>query len=161
MIDKLEMLPALAREQHFGRAAEACGVTQPILSAGLKQLEETFGLLLVHRQSRFLGFTPEGERVLDWARRIVGDARAMHQEIRALKQGLAGHLRLAAVPTALPRAPKGGGGMREFMTPPPLVGAGRGEGYMPHGSCLDAHLPPTPSRTWRGSNIVAWRPACR
>ena len=66
MIDKLEMLPALAREQHFGRAAEACGVTQPILSAELKQLEETFGLLLVHRQSRFLGFTPEGERVLNW-----------------------------------------------------------------------------------------------
>ena len=102
MIDKLEMLLALAREQHFGRAAEACGITQPTLSAGLKQLEESFGLLLVHRQSRFLGFTPEGQRVLDWARRIVGDARAMHQEIRALKQGLAGHLRLAAVPTALP-----------------------------------------------------------
>jgi len=102
MIDKLEMLLALAREQHFGRAADACGITQPTLSAGLKQLEETFGLLLVNRQSRFLGFTPEGERVLDWARRIVGDAHAMHQEIRALKTGLAGHLRLAAVPTALP-----------------------------------------------------------
>ena len=102
MIDKLEMLLALAREQHFGRAAEACGITQPTLSAGLKQLEESFGVLLVHRQSRFLGFTPEGQRVLDWARRIVGDSRAMHQEIRALKHGLAGHLRLAAVPTALP-----------------------------------------------------------
>jgi DNA-binding transcriptional LysR family regulator len=102
MIDKLEMLLALAREQHFGRAAEACGITQPTLSAGLKHLEESFGLLLVHRQSRFLGFTPEGQRVLDWARRIVGDSRAMYQEIRALKQGLAGHLRLAAVPTALP-----------------------------------------------------------
>ena len=47
MIDKLEMLLALAREQHFGRAAEACGVTQPTLSAGLKQLEETLGVLLV------------------------------------------------------------------------------------------------------------------
>ncbi len=96
------MLLALAREQHFGRAADACGITQPTLSAGLKQLEETFGVLLVHRQSRFLGFTPEGQRVLDWARRIVGDSRAMHEEIRALKRGLAGHLRLAAVPTALP-----------------------------------------------------------
>lgn len=102
MIDKLEMLLALAREQHFGRAAESCGITQPTLSAGLKQLEESFGVLLVNRQSRFLGFTPEGLRVLDWARRIVGDARAMREEIRALRQGLAGHLRLAAVPTALP-----------------------------------------------------------
>ncbi|HTC08737.1 MAG TPA: LysR family transcriptional regulator [Acetobacteraceae bacterium] len=102
MIDKLEMLLALAREQHFGRAAEACGVTQPTLSAGLKQLEETLGVLLVNRQSRFIGFTPEGQRVLDWARRIVADARAMRQEIRALKKGLAGHLRIAAIPTALP-----------------------------------------------------------
>src|ERR1700759_2321350 len=96
------MLLALAREQHFGRAADACGITQPTLSAGLKQLEETFGVLLVNRQSRFIGFTPEGQRVLDWARRIVGDARAMHEEIRALKRGLAGHLRLAPGPTALP-----------------------------------------------------------
>jgi DNA-binding transcriptional LysR family regulator len=96
------MLLALAREQHFGRAADACGITQPTLSAGLKQLEETFGVLLVNRQSRFLGFTPEGQRVLEWARRIVGDSRAMHEEISALKRGLAGHLRLAAVPTALP-----------------------------------------------------------
>ena len=102
MIDKLEMLLALAREQHFGRAAEACGVTQPTLSAGLKQLEETLGVLLVNRQSRFIGFTPEGQRVLDWARRIVADARAMRQEIGALKKGLAGHLRIAAIPTALP-----------------------------------------------------------
>jgi DNA-binding transcriptional LysR family regulator len=102
MIDKLEMLLALAREQHFGRAAEACGVTQPTLSAGLKQLEGALGTLLVNRQSRFIGFTPEGLRVLDWARRIVGDARAMRQEIGALKHGLSGHLRIAAIPTALP-----------------------------------------------------------
>ena len=84
------MLLALAREQHFGRAADACGITQPTLSAGLKQLEESLGVLLVNRQSRFIGFTPEGQRVLDWARRIVGDARAMHDEISALKRGLAG-----------------------------------------------------------------------
>ena len=102
MIDKLEMLLALAREQHFGRAAEACGVTQPTLSAGLKHLEESFGVLLVQRQSRFLGLTPEGLRVLDWAKRIVSDYRAMRDEIRALKRGLAGHLRIAAIPTALP-----------------------------------------------------------
>ena len=101
MIDKLEYLMALAREQHFGRAADACGVTQPTLSAGIKQLEATLGVLLVQRGSRFIGLTPEGERTLDWARRIVGDTRSMRQEISALRHGLTGQLRIAAVPTAL------------------------------------------------------------
>ena len=101
MIDKLEFLLALAREQHFGRAAEACGVTQPTLSAGVKQLEDSFGVLLVNRGSRFQDFTPEGERVLDWARRIVGDSRAMREEVHALRHGLTGRLRIAAIPMAL------------------------------------------------------------
>jgi DNA-binding transcriptional LysR family regulator len=102
LIDKLTFLVALDREKHFGRAAESCGVTQPTLSAGLKQLETTLGVLLVHRSGRFGGFTPEGERVLAWARRIVSDTHAMQDEVRARRQGLSGHLRLAAVPTALP-----------------------------------------------------------
>lgn len=101
MIDKLEFLLALAREKNFGKAAETCGVTQPTLSAGIKQLEDSFGVLLVQRSSRFIGFTAEGERVLDWARRIVGDARAMRQEVQALKSGLIGHVKIAAIPTAL------------------------------------------------------------
>jgi DNA-binding transcriptional LysR family regulator len=102
LIDKLDFLLALAREKHFRRAAESCGVTQPTLSAGVKQLEDTLGVLLVNRGSRFLGFTQEGERVLDWARRIVGDTRAMRDEVRALKRGeLVGHLRIAVIPTAL------------------------------------------------------------
>jgi DNA-binding transcriptional LysR family regulator len=101
LIDKLEFILALAREKHFGRAAEACGVTQPTLSAGVKQIEENFGVLLVNRGSRFQSFTPEGERVLDWARRIVGDARAMREEVHALKHGLSGRLRIAAIPTTL------------------------------------------------------------
>jgi DNA-binding transcriptional LysR family regulator len=101
LIQQLEYLMALARERHFGRAAEAAGVTQPTLSAGIKQLEEMLGVLLVQRGSRFIGFTPEGERTLDWARRIVGDTRAMRQEISALRQGLTGRLRIAAIPTAL------------------------------------------------------------
>ena len=101
MIDKLEFILALAREKHFGRAAEACGVTQPTLSAGVKQLEEQMGVLLVNRGSRFQGFTPEGQRVLEWARRIVGDSRSMREEINSLQHGLSGRLRLAAIPTAL------------------------------------------------------------
>ena len=101
MIDKLEFLLALARAKHFGHAAEACGVTQPTLSAGIKQLEETFGVLLVNRGSRYQDLTPEGQRVLEWARRIVGDTRAMHEEVHALRHGLAGRLRIAVIPTAL------------------------------------------------------------
>ncbi len=101
MIDRLEFIIALAREQHFGRAAEACRVSQPTLSAGIKSLEDMFGVMLVNRGSRFHGFTPEGERVLEWARRIVGDTRAMRQEVDALKRGLVGHIKIAAIPTAL------------------------------------------------------------
>ena len=101
LIDKLEFLLALARERHFGRAAEACGVTQPTLSAGVKQIEEQMGVLLVNRGSRFQSFTPEGEKVLEYARRIVGDNRAMRAEVNALRHGLTGRLRIAAIPTAL------------------------------------------------------------
>jgi DNA-binding transcriptional LysR family regulator len=104
MIDKLEFIIALAREQHFGRAAEMCNVSQPTFSSGIKQLEDQFGVMLVQRGSRFQGFTPEGERVLEWARRIVADSRAMRQEVDALKRGLVGHVRIAAIPTTLAMA---------------------------------------------------------
>jgi DNA-binding transcriptional LysR family regulator len=105
MLDKLEYLLALAQERHFGRAATACGTTQPTLSAGIKQLEEMLGVLLVERGSRFRGFTEAGERTLDYARRIVGDTRALRQEVAALRSALHGVLRLAAIPTALPMLP--------------------------------------------------------
>ncbi|HEX7884554.1 MAG TPA: LysR family transcriptional regulator [Phenylobacterium sp.] len=104
MLDKLEFLIALARERHFRRAAERCGVSQPTLSAGIKQLEETLGAPLVNRGARYIGLTHEGERVLEWARRLTGDARTMRQEVQVLKRGVSGVLRLAAIPTALPVA---------------------------------------------------------
>jgi len=106
MIDKLEFFIALARERHFGRAAEECGITQPTLSAAIRQLEDQLGVMLVQRGSRFQGLTPEGQRVLEWARRIVGDTRTMREEMKAAKRGLAGHIRLAAIPTALAMVPK-------------------------------------------------------
>lgn len=102
MIDKLEMFIALANERHFGRAAEVVGVTQPSLSSAIKQLEDQLGVQLVFRGSRFQGLTPEGQRVLDWALRIVGDARTMREEMRALKRGVSGNLRIGVIPTALP-----------------------------------------------------------
>ncbi|ACM02333.1 LysR family transcriptional regulator [Cereibacter sphaeroides] len=102
MIDKLEMFIALARERHFGRAAEACGVAQPTLSSAIRQLEDQLGVQLVFRGSRFQGLTPEGARVLDWARRIVGDARALRDEMRSARSGLSGNLTLGVIPTAVP-----------------------------------------------------------
>ncbi|NLR99105.1 LysR family transcriptional regulator [Rhizobium sp. P38BS-XIX] len=106
MIEKLEFFIALANQKHFGRAAEECGVTQPTLSAAIRQLEDQLGVMLVSRGSRFQGLTPEGQRVLEWARRIVGDSRTMREEMRAARKGLAGHIRIAAIPTALAMVPR-------------------------------------------------------
>jgi DNA-binding transcriptional LysR family regulator len=102
VIDKLEMFLALARERHFGRAAERCNVSQPSLSAAIRQLEEHLGVQLVNRGSRFQGLTEDGMRALEWARRIVADARAMKAEIQNARDGLSGHLRIAVIPTATP-----------------------------------------------------------
>lgn len=101
MLDKLEMFIALARERHFGRAAESLNLSQPTLSANIKQLEEILGTQLVFRGSRFGGLTPEGQSALSWARRIVADSRQMRDELRAKRHGLAGEVRLAVIPTAL------------------------------------------------------------
>lgn len=101
MLTKLDMLIALAREGHFGRAAASLGVTQPTLSTGIRQLEDTLGVKLVQRGSRYRGLTPEGERALEMARRISGDVRRLRDDMRASHKGLAGQLRIAVIPTAL------------------------------------------------------------
>lgn len=100
MIDKLEFFIALAKHQHFGRAADACGITQPTLSSAIRQLEDQLGVVLVQRGSRFKGLTQEGQRVLEWSRRIVDDTRSMREEMRTARNGLSGHVRIATIPTA-------------------------------------------------------------
>jgi DNA-binding transcriptional LysR family regulator len=101
MIDKLEMFIAVAREEHFGRAAASLGITQPSLSTGIRQLEDQLGVQLIFRGSRYGGLTPEGQTALIWARRIVGDTRRLRDEMRFTRHGLSGRLRIAAIPTAL------------------------------------------------------------
>ncbi len=101
MLDKLEMFIALAKEEHFGRAAISLGITQPTLSTGIKLLEEQLGVQLVFRGSRYGGLTPEGQRALVWARKIVSDSRQLREEMRATHHGLSGQIRLAVIPTAL------------------------------------------------------------
>ncbi|HEX3236010.1 MAG TPA: LysR family transcriptional regulator [Gemmatimonadales bacterium] len=105
LLKHLQYLTALARERHFARAAAACQVTQPTLSAGIKQLEEQLGLLVVQRGHRFEGLTVEGERVLAWAQRITADAESLEQEASRLREVLEGRLRLGVVPAALPAVP--------------------------------------------------------
>ncbi len=102
LLQNLRYLDALARERHFARAATACQVTQPTLSAGIKQLEEELGLLVVQRGQRFEGFTPEGERILHWARRVLSDCESLTQEASVLRSGLGGRLRIGVIPVALP-----------------------------------------------------------
>ena len=102
IIRHLQYLTALARERHFARAAAACNATQPTLSAGIKQLEESLGVLLVERGQRYVGLTPEGERTLAWAQRVLGDFDGLKQELSEMREGLTGLLRIGAIPVALP-----------------------------------------------------------
>ena len=98
----LAYLVALVREQHFGRAARACDVTQPTLSSGIRRLESDVGFPIVRRAQRYEGLTPEGERVLEWARRILADVDGLEAEMEAMHGGLSGELRIGAIPTSLP-----------------------------------------------------------
>ncbi|MBM0124679.1 LysR family transcriptional regulator [Pimelobacter simplex] len=101
LLRRLEYLAALSREGHFGRAAEACHVTQPALSAGIRKLEQELGVQIVKRAQRFEGFTPEGVQVLAWAQRMLAERDSLDQAIAAMRGGLAGTLRIGAIPTAL------------------------------------------------------------
>lgn len=101
LLRQLEYLAALAKERHFARAADACHVSQPALSAGIRRLEAELGVQVVLRGRRFEGFTPEGERVVDWAHRLLADQDGLLQELSALREGLTGQLRIGAIPTAL------------------------------------------------------------
>jgi DNA-binding transcriptional LysR family regulator len=97
----MQLIAALARHEHFARAAEECGISQPAFSARIRNLEATLGVPMVKRGNRFLGFTPEGEIVLKWARRMILDYDGLHQEVQAAKGALVGRLSIGAVPTAL------------------------------------------------------------
>lgn len=101
IVRQLEYLAALGREGHFGRAAAACHVTQPTLSAGIRRLEDVLGVPIVRRARRYEGLTPEGERVLEWALRVLADVDGLYGEVDAMRHGLSGRLRIGAVPTSL------------------------------------------------------------
>ncbi len=106
-IRQLQYLAALAREKHFTRAAAACGVTQPTLSGRIRQLEQELGVPIVERDQRYIGLTPEGERVLKWAHLILDNWQNLQGELAQIKgknSELVGRMVLGVIPSALPMA---------------------------------------------------------
>jgi DNA-binding transcriptional LysR family regulator len=101
---QLEYLVALSRERHFARAAAACYVSQPALSASLTRLEDELGVSLINRGHSFAGFTPEGERLLSWARRVIAEHDSLKAEIGAGQAALTGTLMLGTGPSAVTTA---------------------------------------------------------
>jgi DNA-binding transcriptional LysR family regulator len=92
----------LARERHFAKAAEACHVAQPTLSAAIRKLEEDLGVPLVVRSHRFVNLTSEGERLLVWSRQILTDYQSLRADLAGEHSGVAGELRLGVIPAAMP-----------------------------------------------------------
>ncbi|WP_046469625.1 LysR family transcriptional regulator [Allosalinactinospora lopnorensis] len=101
LLSQLEYLTALARECHFARAAKACFVSQPALSAAIRKLETEFQVPIVKRGNRFMGFTPEGERIVSWAQRVLAERDALVDNVNTMREGLSGCLRIGAIPTTL------------------------------------------------------------
>ena len=100
----LELLVSLSRHKNFSLAASDCNISQPAFSTRIRKMEERIKLPLVRRGNSFRGFTPEGEVVLKWARKLLADAEGLRQEIYALKDRLDGKLTLGVIPTAMPFA---------------------------------------------------------
>ncbi len=98
----LSYFVTLAKERHFSRAADACHVAQPTLSAAIRKLEEDLGATLVVRGHRFVGLTPEGEKLLAWSRQILTDYHSLIDDLAGARQGLVGDLRLGVIPAAMP-----------------------------------------------------------
>lgn len=102
---QLQYLVALSQEEHFGRAAKRCNVSQPSLSTAIKQLELTLGVPIVLRGRRFLGLTPEGQRIIAWAERVISQRDAMLVELSGMRDNFEGRLRLGAMPNSSPVLP--------------------------------------------------------
>src|SRR5690606_1147577 len=101
-IRDLEYLDALDTHRHFGKAAEACHVSQPTLSGQLMKLEEQLGVKLIERHPRRIMLTPAGEQLLSKARRVLNAARELEATAKSLGDPLAGELHLGFIPTLAP-----------------------------------------------------------
>src|SRR4028119_215401 len=101
-LKQLQYLVALRQHGHFGRAADACFVTQSTLSASLRELESVLGVTLVERTRRVVRFTPLGQKIADKAVRILRESEELADMARAQGQPLNGDLRMGVIPTIAP-----------------------------------------------------------
>jgi LysR family transcriptional regulator, hydrogen peroxide-inducible genes activator len=101
-LKQLQYLVALRDHGHFGRAADACFVTQSTLSAGLRELETLIGVVLVERTRRVVRFTPLGDAIAAKARRVLREAEELGDLARAAGRPLSGELRMSVIPTIAP-----------------------------------------------------------
>lgn len=104
LLASLRYLVALHEHRHFGRAAQACHITQPALSNALRALEDELGTPVVRRGRSFAGFTPEGERVLASAQRMLLEHELLRQDLESAAGDPRGRLIIGSVPTAMPVA---------------------------------------------------------
>jgi len=102
LLASLRYLVALNEHRHFGRAAQSCHITQPALSNAMRALEQEFQVLIVKRGRTYAGLTPEGERVLISAQRMLHEHNVLQQELNSEVNKPRGPLRVGAVPTAMP-----------------------------------------------------------
>jgi DNA-binding transcriptional LysR family regulator len=102
LLSSLRYLVALNEHKHFGRAAQACHITQPALSNALRALEAEYQVVIVKRDRTFAGLTPEGEKVLATAQLMLHEHAILQQELKSETHVPRGTLRIAAVPTAMP-----------------------------------------------------------
>jgi LysR family hydrogen peroxide-inducible transcriptional activator len=101
-IKQLQYLVALRQHGHFGKAAEACFVTQSTLSAGIRELETLLGITLVERTRRVVRFTPLGLKIAVKAQRLLREGEELADLARAEGQPLTGELRMGVIPTIAP-----------------------------------------------------------
>lgn len=105
IVRKLEYLIALAREGHFARAAAACHVSQPTLSAAIRQLEIEMGVPIVEHGPRFHGLTEQGERVLAFAQLMASECERLREELSGRDHETFWTLRVGVIPSAIPLVP--------------------------------------------------------
>lgn len=101
-LTELRYIVALARERHFGRAAQKCFVSQPTLSVAIRKLEDELGVMLFERTASEITVTPVGQRIIEQAQRVLEETAAIKQIATSGKDDLVGSLRLGAIYTVGP-----------------------------------------------------------
>ncbi len=101
-LTELRYIVAVARERHFGRAADSCFVSQPTLSVAIKKLEDELNVTLFERGSTEIGITPIGAQIVEQARKVLEEAGRIKELAKGGKNPLVGPLRLGVIYTIGP-----------------------------------------------------------